>query len=193
PRRHDIEHSELLDSLRMIQRQAIGDAPAAVMPRDGEALEAEMAHEGDLVPRHGPFGIWLVVRRRRRLAAAAIAAQIRRDHGEIPRQPRRDLVPHDMGLGMAMEQQQRRPGAAMTQADLDLAGLDGGEGEAFEHGRVLSRKVLPQRHRGTEIASQRASAAARLASMILLSSVRLCVSVPLWSTFLLEWLAGSTS
>ena len=83
-RRHDVEHGELLDGVGMIQRQAIGDPPAAVMPRHGEALEAEMAHEGDLVARHGPLGIGLMIRRRRRLGAAAIAAQIWRDHGEIP-------------------------------------------------------------------------------------------------------------
>ena len=138
-RRHDIEHGQLLDGLGMIQRQAIGDAPAAVMPGDGEALEAELAHEGDLVARHGPLGIGLVIGRRRRLGAVAIAAQIRRDHGEVPRQPGRDSVPHDMGLGMAVQQQQRRAGPAMAQPDVDLAGLDGGEGEAFEHGRVLFR------------------------------------------------------
>ena len=97
-RRHDVEHGELLDGVGMIERQAIGDASAAVMPGDGEALEAEMAHEGDLVARHRPLRIGLVIRRRRRLGAVAIAAQIRRDHGEIPRQPRRDLVPHDVGL-----------------------------------------------------------------------------------------------
>jgi len=50
----------------------------------------------------------------RRLRAVAIAAQIGHDDGEILRQARRHLAPHHMGLGIAVEQQQRRSAAPIT-------------------------------------------------------------------------------
>jgi hypothetical protein len=62
-------------------------------------------------------------------------------------------------------------------------------GESYPE-KFYHRGTEAQRHRGTEIVSERASAPVRLASMILF----LCVSVPLWSTFLLlEWLGGRTN
>ena len=75
-----------------------------------------MLHDRDHVARHLDLGIGGVVRAGCGLERPAIAAQIRADDGEPPGQLRCDQVPHRMGLRVAMQQQQRRPGAAMTQA-----------------------------------------------------------------------------
>ena len=48
---------------RMVERQPIGAAPAAIMADDGEALEAERAHDRDLIARHGALRVGLVIGR----------------------------------------------------------------------------------------------------------------------------------
>ena len=50
-----------VDGLRMIERQAVRHAAATVVADDGEALEAEVLHQLDLVLRHGALGIVAVV------------------------------------------------------------------------------------------------------------------------------------
>ena len=59
------------------------------------------------------------------LAAVAVAAQVGADDGEVSGQAGRDLVPHGMGLRIAVEQQQGRTAAALDQVDgLAAAGGD---------------------------------------------------------------------
>ena len=140
--RQDVEHRQLQHALRVVERQAIGAAPAAVVPGDEERLEPELAHHRDLVARHRPLRVRRVVGRGRRLRAVAVAAQIGRHHREVARQARRHLVPHHVGLRMAVQQQERRPAAAMAHADRRLAGVDHRELEAGEHG--AARKEDPR-------------------------------------------------
>ena len=52
----------------------------------------------------------------RRLRAVAVAAQVGGDDREALGEPRRDLVPHDVGLRVAVQEQQRRAGAARQTA-----------------------------------------------------------------------------
>ena len=47
-----------------------------------------------------------------RLGGVAVAVQTGRDHAEAPSQAGRDLVPGEVGLGMAVQQQERWPAAA---------------------------------------------------------------------------------
>jgi hypothetical protein len=59
-----------------------------------------------------------------RLCRVAIAAQIRRDHGEALGQPGRDLVPGEVRLRVAVQQQERRPAPACRKVDTGACGLD---------------------------------------------------------------------
>ncbi len=74
------------------------------MPDDREAMEAQRRHDLDLIRRHGAFRIFRVTFGSRRRGTVAIAPQIGRNNSKAFRQRRRDLVPHDMGLGISMQQ-----------------------------------------------------------------------------------------
>ena len=104
--------------LRMIERHAARDAAAAIVPDDGELLEAELAHDFDLVLRHRALGVARVIVAFGRLAAVAVAAQVRRDDGEALRERRRDVSPFEMRLRPALQQQHGRPAAADDAVDL---------------------------------------------------------------------------
>ncbi|MFC7538865.1 hypothetical protein ACFQU2_04505 [Siccirubricoccus deserti] len=81
-----------------------------------------------------------MVRRLGRCRAVAIAAQVGGDDMEVLGQTRRHRMPGDMGQRIAVQQQQRRPAAAMPQPDARPAGLDVSEGEAGHdvHGQFPS-------------------------------------------------------
>jgi hypothetical protein len=68
-RRDDVEHYELLDPVRVIEGEAMGNSSAAVMADHGELPEAELLHDLDLVERHRALGIAGVIFALRRLAA----------------------------------------------------------------------------------------------------------------------------
>ena len=138
-RRRDVEHRRLGDPLGVVEGHAVGDPRAPVVADHGEALEAEGGHDLDLVLGHGALGIGRVVVAARRLGAVAVAAQVGQHHGEALGQARRNLVPHDVGLGVAVEQQQRRPGARLPDVDLGARGRNAGPVEAVEHGNVILR------------------------------------------------------
>ena len=65
--------------------QAPRDAPSAVVPDHGESVEAEDAHDSDLVLEHRTLRVAGVVLPLERLAAVAVSAQVRGDHGEPSR------------------------------------------------------------------------------------------------------------
>ena len=83
--RQDVDGAELLHCGRMIQRHSIGGARAAVVAGHHETLEAELAHDVDLVLRHAPERVIAVVRQPARLAAVAVAAQIGGHDREVVR------------------------------------------------------------------------------------------------------------
>jgi hypothetical protein len=62
-----------------------------------------------------------VIRGGRRFHRTAVASQIGRDHRVTLGQLGRDFVPHRMGLRIAVQQQQRRTGAAEPQAQRAIA------------------------------------------------------------------------
>ena len=142
-RRRDVDHGEAGHGGGVVERHAVGDASAAVVAGDGEAVVPERAHQRHLVLRHAALGVGDMALPAVRLAAVAVAAQVGRDHGEALRQRRRDLAPGHVRLGMAVQQEQRRSAAADGGADRD-PGRDGhvDEAEAREEGR---RPALDER------------------------------------------------
>ena len=55
--RNYVEHGCTPHALRMVEREAIGNAPAAIVPDDVEAIEAERAHHLNHVERHRALGV----------------------------------------------------------------------------------------------------------------------------------------
>ena len=91
--RDDVEDGRARDLVRMVEAHAVQHARAAVVAGGVEAVEAERGHDLDLVLRHGAERVAAVILAARRLLGIAVAAQVGGDHGELARQPRRDLVP----------------------------------------------------------------------------------------------------
>src|SRR5215208_3406673 len=142
PRRHDVQDRELRHDPGMVEGQAVAEAPAAVVAAEGEALEAEVAHHLDLIECHRPLRVGLVIGGGLGLGGVTVSAQVGGDHREVFGEARGDEVPHGVRLGAAVEQQQRRPTAAVTDPDRRLGGVDRGKPKTFEHGdRSLSSLV----------------------------------------------------
>ncbi len=112
-------------------------ARAAVMPADGEFFVAEMAHDLDLVLRHGAERIVDVVQAPVLGAGAvAVAAQIRRYHVVARGEPIGHFVPRHVGERIAVQQQERRPAAAVTEMNARATGVEIGDLKVFEHARL---------------------------------------------------------
>ena len=94
--------------------QPVGDAGTPVVAPQEERVEPQVAHGVHQVLRLSPLGVVEVVGAALGLAAVAVAAQVRRDHREILRQPRRNLVPHGMRLRVTVQQQERGAAAPFT-------------------------------------------------------------------------------
>ena len=116
----------------------MADAGAAVVADDVEAIEAQRRHHLDLIPRRGALAM-LVEVVGGRLAAVAVAAQVRHHHRVVRGKRRRHLVPHHVGLRVAVEQEERRALAALHQIYGGGRGLDPGLGEVVEHAWLVHR------------------------------------------------------
>ena len=125
----------------MVEAHAMHDARAAVVPGREELVEAERRHHLDVILRHRAERIVRVIRLARRLLRVAVAAEIRRHHGELPREPRRELVPGEVRERVAVQEQQRRALAAMRHNDTRPGGLDLRAGEAVH--QHFSPRALP--------------------------------------------------
>src|SRR5712671_1197579 len=131
--------SAALYPIGMIEAHAGRRTGAAIMPGDEELAIAKLLHDLDLVLRHRAERIVDVVWAGIVGAdAVAIAAEIGGDDVEMLGEPVRDLVPGDVGHRVAVQQQQGRAVAAMTQmnarpAKLRGGGLDLRSGETLEH------------------------------------------------------------
>ena len=99
------------------------DAAAAIVADDREAIEAVVLHDLDHVERHRALRVVGVVLAVGRLAAVAVAAQVRHDDGVILRELRRDDVPRHVRLRRAVDEQQRRTVAAAHDVDRRARGL----------------------------------------------------------------------
>jgi hypothetical protein len=119
-----VQQCGTLDFVRMIERQAVCDARAAVVAEHGEALEPEVAHDLDLIERHRAFRVQLVLLVAGNLAAVAVAAQIRDDDGVVAHQLARDGGPRHAALRRAVQEQHGRPAAADHGVDHGARGLN---------------------------------------------------------------------
>ena len=88
------------------------------------------AHDGQAILGHGALGVGLVLGIARRRGAGAVAAQVGEHQRDVARKLGRDLVPAHVGLRVAVQQQQRRTGAAGAHEDLGAVRLDAMLGEA---------------------------------------------------------------
>jgi hypothetical protein len=88
----------------MIEREAIGDAAAAIVPGKCKMHMAELLHRLDHRLRHRALGVGRVIPIAFRHVRPAIARQIGDDQGELVGQLRRHAVPHHMGLGKSVQQ-----------------------------------------------------------------------------------------
>jgi hypothetical protein len=104
----------------MIERHPVAGPRAPVVAGHHEALEAELLHHLDLILGHAPEGVVAVVGPTPRLAAVAVAAQVGGDHRESRGEPRRDQTPVDVRQRIAVQQEQRRPGAPHHAVDRHL-------------------------------------------------------------------------
>jgi hypothetical protein len=129
-RRNDVQDGDAFDRRGRVEREPVRDARPAIVTADGKPLEAELPHQLDLVARHRPLRVRLVVGRRLRLRALAVAPQVGRDDREPFGQTRRDCVPHEVRLRVPVKQEERRPVASVAHAQRRLAGVDEGELEA---------------------------------------------------------------
>jgi hypothetical protein len=81
--RQDVQHRQARYTLRVVERQTIGHSTASIVAGHAERREAEVVQQGHHVAGHGALRVRLEVGGGRWLGAIAIAAQIRRDHGEV--------------------------------------------------------------------------------------------------------------
>ena len=84
--RDDVDDGGPRHLVRVVEAHPVQHARAAIMPRRGKALEAELRHDLDIVRRHGAEGIIGVVLAVGRLGGIAIAPEIGAHHGEVARQ-----------------------------------------------------------------------------------------------------------
>lgn len=102
------------------------------MARDRETVEAEFRHDGHHVVCHCSFCIWRMVRTGGRTIAPAISAKIGADHGEVLREQRRNVSPHQMRLRKSVQQENGRPRTGPTDEDPGLVRLNIGGVEILE-------------------------------------------------------------
>ncbi len=108
-RRRDVDHAQAPYAGRMVQRQPMRHAPAAVVPAHIKRRHVQRRHELDHVLGHGTLAVVAVVRQVRRLGRVAVAAQVGHDQIKVLVELARHTVPHHMGLWKAVQQQQHRP------------------------------------------------------------------------------------
>jgi hypothetical protein len=122
PGRDDVQHRELGDRIRVVECHPVTDPGAAVVARHGELLKAQIAHHQHLVPGHRALAVGLVAGAAWGLAAVAVATQVGQDHGMVFGEYWGHVMPHDVGLRVAVQQQHGTAAAADQRVDADAAG-----------------------------------------------------------------------
>ena len=134
---HDVEDRKLAHPPWVVESHAVANAAAAVVAGHEKRLETQGPHDLDLVLGHGAFRVCGVGIVAERFGTVAVATQIGHHHREALGQPGSDLVPHDVGLGIAVQKQERRPGTAVHGVDDGAIGLNVGRAKTLEHGRAF--------------------------------------------------------
>jgi hypothetical protein len=147
--RDDVEHGEPFDRVRVVERHPVGDAAAAVVAGDGEPVESDRGHRLDLVEGHRALAVGRVVGRRRRAERVAVAREVGGHHGVAFGEQGRDRMPHQLGLGIAVQEQDRRAAPADLRADRPARGgdvlvLEAGERPSAVEGATQGRHRSPR-------------------------------------------------
>jgi hypothetical protein len=108
PGGHDVKDGGTLDTVGIVQAHAVNDEPAAVVADRGEAVEPGRGHQADLIGGHDALAVLGVIGSPGRLCRAAVTPQVRQNDRVILRQGWCRLVPHHVGLGIAVQHQDRR-------------------------------------------------------------------------------------
>src|SRR4029453_5055446 len=112
--------------------------PPRSCPTTAKRLNPKARMTLDLVKRHRPLRVVGVILAVGRLAAVSVATKIGHHHGELLGETRRDLVPLDVGLWIAVQEQQRRTAAPAQRVDRRARCLNLLRREARKHGRGLA-------------------------------------------------------
>ena len=135
---HNIEGGQAQHTLRMVERHAVTHSYAAVMTDDVPRFNFEIIHECHHVLGHGAFTVnSMIARGGGRLATIAVAAHIWCDDPIVIDQLRRYLVPEDVGLRIAMQQQERWTDAGLDEIDLDAIHRAPFMVKTFEHFHLI--------------------------------------------------------
>ncbi|MCY1301606.1 hypothetical protein D9M70_512270 [compost metagenome] len=162
-RGRDVEQHGTAHGFGVVGAEPVRHARAAVVAAQRKAREAELRHQPELVLGHGALAVALMPGIARRRRTAAVAAQVGGDHGEVVGQRWRHPVPDQVALRMAVQQQQRRAGAALHAGDLDLADAVPERLEIWEQQRagVVQHGLSPLLGRLSIIGANLAFSAAR--------------------------------
>jgi hypothetical protein len=130
--RHDVERCHALDASGRVERQPIGDTAAAVVAGETKADVAELFHDLDHGLGHRTLVVGRLLGVGLRHRRPAVAGQVGDHQREAFGERRRHAMPHHVGFGVAVQQQQRRPAAAGAREDSSRAGVDPVRGESGE-------------------------------------------------------------
>ena len=154
----------------MLRGQSGRHVGAQVLTDHGERVVAQRAHQGQAVQHH------LMPERRPRLVhsagRAAIAAQVWADDGVLDGEDRGEFVPDVQGAGVSVQEQDRRAGALVTDAQGYVPQVD----PVLEHshsiptgaGRLHAPPVRAKRARSTFVYIDE--------SLLLLNERRYCLA-----------------
>src|ERR1700704_206989 len=136
--RYDVEYGQPLHFFRMVESEAVGDAPTTVVSDEIETGESKFIHYRNEFVRHRSLRIGVVIRCGGWHAAAPIAAEIDANHGVAVRKARCHETPHEAGPGKAVHHEQRRSFSISSYENGVVAGLDFRRLEVTQIGRCRS-------------------------------------------------------
>ena len=110
------------------------DPPTTVVTDQAETAKTKMLHHGELIAGHGSLGIGRGIDLLR-TPALPIAPQVCRHNCVVLRQHRREAMPGDMRLRIAVQEQQWRPAPTDKRHGACVFGIDIVPLEPLEHGR----------------------------------------------------------
>ncbi len=136
---HVTQDDDPLRGAGVVQRGALNDVTAPVVPYGMEPVVAEGGHETHKIRRHGPLAGLGVVGSVRRNGGSAVAAKVGADDAETSvDEPWSDGVPSGMRARVTMDQEHRWSVTAVANSQADLPHLEVVQGEPVLPGPASS-------------------------------------------------------
>ncbi|MDT4965624.1 MAG: hypothetical protein QOJ64_361 [Acidobacteriota bacterium] len=107
-----------------IKRRPMRDTRASIVSDNREVIETERPHHLNLIAGHRSLGIGVMSRIARRLVAVTITPQVRANDCKAFGKPRRNSMPTDVRLRIAVQQQHSGSTSAVNNVYRRLLGLD---------------------------------------------------------------------